>query len=190
MVKWFFALCICSLSNSAFAVGWVVNLGLHEGGEEVAYINYADGSQSKMMAGGLFQVTTGVVAGFKRRWSTELSAGLKLNRLLAAGQSIKFQRTIAELLLFRNINQDIRLGGGLSYHMNGKVSGDVGNLNLASDGYEDTLGFILQVGAKWKRFTFDVRYTNLSYTSVEQTDFTRDGSSVSANFGILLGGKP
>lgn len=164
------------------------------GGDELASVEYSDGTQSDLTLGTYFSFLIGPSV---QAWSSGASS-LELQAMLgwagwATGPEntedrLKLNRFPVELLAFygyRFPNRDmmLRIGGGATYHIGGGVSG-----SGALDGYDldidNALGGTGEAGLAFGIVTTGVRYTYMK-PAIEGLPDPMDGSQLAFFVGIM-----
>jgi hypothetical protein len=151
------------LSALAMDVRFSVRAGYDFGGEAVAEVTYTDGGSDTIRANEGFYFGAG--ASFltdSRTMEIELSANAKFGGVSGSNGDVDWRRFPLEALAFYRLEK-VRLGGGLTYHLNPKLdgSGVVGGLDTK---FENAAGLVLQ--ADWRfgeHATVGLRYTSVEY---------------------------
>lgn len=156
-------------SNKASAAKFLIEGGIEFGGDEILKVFFTNGEDQTMRAGqggylslgGQFQIVK------VKPLMLRAAIGLKYNTTAAENANIRFTRVPITLIPFWNINEDIRLGIGISSHQNVKLKGD----GFVSDvDFRSNIGTRVEIGYKW---------VALAYTAINYTDELN--KSVSAN---------
>lgn len=163
------------------------------GGDEIASVEYSDGSDSSLKMGTYFSVTAGPSFQF---WSSGQSMAEVQAMVGWAGWStgpentddrLSLHRFPAELLVFygyRLPDRDVslRFGGGVAYHVVGGLSGS-GSLEGFEMGVDNSVGPVAEASAIFGILSGGLRYTYMN-NSVEGFADPLSGSSISLFLGI------
>lgn len=150
-MKKFLAIAALSLSASlpAFAGTYdntghfLMGMGLTFGGDTLVTLHYTDGSSSNIKSGGLVHFYGGYEYRFDNRVSLQATLGYHVDDNTAKNGSVKFARYPLEVLGYYGITDNVRLGGGLRYVMNPKVSGS-GLGSGINHTFDDTTGLVIE----------------------------------------------
>lgn len=174
-------------------LGWEGRMQMGFGGDELATVEYSDGTSSDLTLGTHFSVAIGPAfeAWTSGRHSVEL-LGLLGAAVWETGPQntddrLRLTRFPAELLAFygysmpeRNIL--LRFGGGMTSHLGGGVSG-TGALEDTDVDLANASGPTFETSVVFGRMALGLRYTNMSVT-IDGESF--DESSFGIYFGIAL----
>jgi hypothetical protein len=140
--------------------GFVGELDLEFGGDQVASVLYTNGSTQGVNAGQGGTLALGMHYR-PARWDVDLSAtlGYKYVTTAASNADINISRTVLQVLATYDPADSWWVGAGPVWH-NG-VKFDVGGLGRNLD-LGNSTGFTLQAGWKW----IGVTYTKMDYTEV------------------------
>jgi hypothetical protein len=146
--------------------------GADFGGDTLVNVTFTDGSTASVKANEGFYFGGGAsIVTDSKLVEIELSLAYKFSMINASNGDIDWTRWPLEALVFYRLDK-VRLGGGLTYHLNPEVdgSGVATPLNIK---FDDALGFVLQADYRLSdKMAIGMRYTNLKYEV--------DGSSASA----------
>ena len=175
-----FVLLLC-VSSQAAAVGVFVEGGIHSGGDTIVTAVFTDGSTESIKAGDLISGAIGIESDITDSLLLKLSAGLKIDLILAENADLSFERMPFEAMLFFK-GETLHLGAGITHHRNVRLRGDFG-LGIPTVDYEDATGYAVQLD-----YLLNERgYLSLKYTAIDYQVFSGgpdiDGSSI----GILIG---
>lgn len=156
-------------SNNSITAKFLVEGGIEFGGDEILKVFFTNGEDQTMKAGqggyfalgGQFQMTK------VKPLMLRAAIGLKYNTTAAENANIRFTRVPITLIPYWNINEDIRLGIGISSHQ---------SVRLKGDGFVPDVDF---TGSFGTRVEFGYKWVALTYTSMKYTDELN--KSVSAN---------
>lgn len=139
-------------------------LGYEFGGDTMVEVLFTDDSTRSIRANeGLFFGGGASIVSDAKTMEIELTLAYKFQLISASNGDVTWSRWPVEALAFYRLPQ-VRLGGGLTYHLNPKVSssGDIGGLNLK---FENALGVVLQGDYRLNdRANLGLRFTSLQYT--------------------------
>lgn len=140
--------------------GFLVNLDLDFGGDDLVTINFEDGDSQDVKAGQ--GVAFGLGGWFRPVADTpfELQAALGYKYLTTAASNadIKLTRTTLQLNAVYRFENAWYLSGGLVRHMSPELDGDGFFEDIE---FDDATGFSAEVGWKW----IGLHYTALDYSS-------------------------
>jgi hypothetical protein len=168
------------------------------GGEKIAEVEYSDGSRSDLSLGTYFFLGVGGI------YSPWRSGPMGLDLELLAGWAtwstgpentddrIRLSRFPLEALAYyRHVLSDtpdgemlLRVGGGVSYHLIGGVSG-TGSLDDVSVDFDNALGGVIEAAFVYTAIAGGVRYSPMKYHTARDGQ-TLDASSVGAFLSLLL----
>jgi len=146
---------------------FLVGAGLTYGGDEIAdvtVIDYDDDYSSQdVTAGGLIHLYTGINAYIPDSdFSIQTTIGYHVDGIFASNGSVAFTRYPLELIPYYNFNR-IRIGLGLSYHINPEFSGE-SDAGLGDREYDNALGLVASVEVKLgSHFAVGLHYTDIDY---------------------------
>ena len=164
-----------------------VGLGLTFGGDELAYATFTDGNTEKVKAGELLHIYGGLLFNMPDSpFSTRLAIGYHFDSITADNGKIEFTRMPLELVPYYNFNNNNRIGVGLSYHLDPKLSSDV----LPDVTFDDALGFLVEYGFGFSNSAWiSLRYVNIDYDPATIDGYSINGKSMDgSHFGIYLQG--
>lgn len=165
--------------DSSFAY----KLGYDSGGDTLVTVTFVGGDTENIKANrGLFFGGGVSMVNETKDIETEITLSYKFDDISASNGDITFSTWPLDALAFYRTPQ-VRVGGGVTYHLNPDLSGSgvASGLNV---NFKDSLGFIVQ--ADWRiseKVNLGLRYTAL--------DYEVEGSSASVNsngIGIVLSG--
>lgn len=171
-------------TNHNLGAHFMLTGGLTHGGDKIATIEYEDGDDADIRAGGLFLLGLGVDYRFTPSWELQLTLNYQFDRANAENGDASFHRMPIDLLGFYRQGAH-RFGGGLTYHMSPEFEADFDSLddNISVD-FDDALGLVLEYDYFFNdSLSVGVRYTTIEY---EISDYSEevDGSY----FGLMLNG--
>jgi hypothetical protein len=118
-------------AQSGLPVRPFVGMGLTGGGDELATVQFTDGSSKSISAGGLIEFKAGVDWRMAGPFSLRGSFGYHVDNTTASNGSMRFERFPLELLAFWHGSDRFRLGGGVRQATSARVtsSGQAGGIN-------------------------------------------------------------
>lgn len=162
------------------AANGLIQAGLHYGGDDLVTATFTDGDTAKLKGGGLFSFSAGVGFDLAEKAEARLMAGVKFDTIEAENGSAKFIRFPLEALYLYRSTEEVSIGGGLSYHLNPKISGD-GLASSVGAEFDNALGFVLMLDyALPTNVYFGVKLTKIDY-EIQGTSFS--GNSIGATVG-------
>ena len=180
---------ICSLflfSCSSYADNFVIDGGLHFGGDRLVTIYNDNGTSQDVKAGQLLSVAGGYIFELSESMDMSVTFGLKVDSArINNGDDgkVSFTRYPLNVLLFHR-TEAWRFGAGLTYHLNPELKIET---SYYSDTYEfeDALGMLAEVRYYFTDRAFvGGRYTKIEYELNDGPyNYKFDGSST----GIVLG---
>ncbi len=138
-------------------------VGFDGGGDKLATVVFTDGTHENIKANaGIFFGGGMSIVNDSKSVEGELAITYKVDDITASNGDVTWSRWPIDALAFYRWNK-VRLGGGLTYHINPKLSGSgvASGINLT---FKDSLGYLLQ--ADWRiteKMNLGARYTMLDY---------------------------
>ena len=133
------------------------------GGDTLITVQFSDGSSESIKANELLSLGGGVsIVNDAGDIETELTLSYKFRMVTATNGDVTFSRWPLDALVFYRL-PELRLGGGLTYHLGPELSGSgfAGGLNVK---FDDALGLLLQADYRvTPKINLGVRYTSLDY---------------------------
>lgn len=166
-------------SDRPFTAKFLVEAGVEYGGDEILQVFFTNGEDQTMRAGqgGLIAIGGEFQLGAVKQLMLRTSIGLKYNTTAADNANIRLTRFPFHFTPFYKINNDFRLGVGVTSHLGPKLKGD-GFLNDVT--YKSNVGPRFEFGYKWIALTYTaVKYKDESGESFSANSF---GASVSFTF--------
>lgn len=154
---------------------FLVEAGVEYGGDEILQVFFTNGEDQTMRAGQGGLIAFGGEFQFRdvKPLMLRTSIGLKYNTTAADNANIRLTRFPFHFTPFYKINDDFRLGVGVTTQLGPKLKGD---------GFLQDVAYKSNVGP---RFEFGYKWIALTYTAVKYKDET--GESFSANsFGAAV----
>ncbi len=170
---------IFSQNSDSTNAKFLLDLGLHYGGDDIATIQFQNGDEQEMLAGqgltlaigGEFRIPDFKYAIFRT------TIGLKYSTTAADNANIMFLRYPLNLMAFAIPVDDFRIGLGATSHLGAVLKGDGFFEDVE---YESSFGPRIELGYKWVSLT----YTNITFTDEFGQDY--DGSSFGVNFSVTF----
>ena len=160
---------------------FVLEAGLHAGGDKLATVYFTDGSSKTINAGDGLSLSLGAKLGLSETMSAVITYGIKEDKVSASDGDISFTRNpLDALLLFKS--DKWQYGAGLTYHTGVKFKVATAYTNYTVD-FKSALGAILDA----RYFFSDSAYVGGRYTIINyETETT--GKSFSGNsIGVVVG---
>ena len=154
-----------SVGSHAADVRPIIKAGFDFGGDTVVSVGVTGGSSSSKSIkanDGVFVGGGASILMDSKKVEVELSASYKFWTIAAQNGDIDWTVLPLDALVFYRM-PNVRLGGGLTYHLSPTLSGSGAASGLKAK-YDDALGFVLQGDYVLKnRFNFGLRYTSVNY---------------------------
>jgi hypothetical protein len=154
--------------------------GFDFGGDTIVTAVFVGGETESIKANEGFYIGGGVsILNATRDIEMELSIAYKWALIDAENGDIDWTRVPLEALVFYRF-PNVRLGGGLTLHLDPKLrgSGVVGGLSVD---FDDALGVVLQADYLFgDKVSIGVRYTNIKYDAPGGASATGDGIGITA----------
>lgn len=158
----------------------LLKAGADFGGDTMATVTFDDGDTQKIRGNQGFYVGGGVaIIDAERSMEYHLTAAFKFYFVDADNGDVEWTRVPLEALAFYRFER-VRLGGGLTYHVNPRIEGS-GFATPLDIKFKNALGVVLQ--ADWRAtetLGLGVRYTFLEYEA--KGNFT--GTAKANGFGL------
>ena len=165
---------------SAADLQWVFSLAIESGGDKLAEVTFNDGTKESIRGGGFGNLAGGFIMNWDESTETQVTIGWKFDSVEATNGSLEWDRYPLEALQFYK-HDAWRMGGGITYHMNPKISGSgfvSGSISL-----DNALGFVVEA---------DYTLQNNAYFGVRGTfiDYEIANESINGNsLGVIVGGR-
>ena len=121
-----------------------VNLGYGSGGDTLASVTMTDGSSQSIKAGKGVTIKGGVEFWIGQNATFQLSGAYQVDDTTATNGNITFSRWPIEGLMFWNMSEQVRLGGGLRKSTGAKLKGSGVASSFGSYLLESTTGIVLE----------------------------------------------
>jgi len=161
-------------------VGFLGQLDLDYGGDDVATVYFEDDESQNVKAGQGMAVSVG--AYFRPMASStfeiDASVGYKFSTTAASNADIGVERTMLQLGVSHRWPNGLTLGGGLVQNLNPTVDGD----GFFEDiDFDDATGYNIEIGWRW----ITLHYTDMTYESdlYEDVDASHFGVRFTYRYG-------
>ena len=163
-----------------------VGLGLTFGGEDIATVEYTNGTNKTLSSGGLVDIQAGLEYGLTGLpVAVQATVGYHADTANARNGDMTFSRVPVEVIALYDLGNQWRLGGGVRSATSGKFTGSGDGAYTAlgsSTTFKSTLGWLAEVEFKaTPQLGIQARYVNESYTVDLPSKPKIDGS----HFGIF-----
>jgi hypothetical protein len=164
-------------SKSPVIAKFLIESGIEYGGDEFLKVYFTNGEDQTMRAGQGGFITFGSQLQFSnvKQLMLRASIGIKYNTTAADNANIRLTRYPINLTPFWNINNDFRLGIGVTTHLSPKLKGDGFIPDVA---YTSSVGPRFEFGYK----SFALTYTALSYEDQRGKSFSASSIGASIHF--------
>jgi outer membrane protein with beta-barrel domain len=142
----------------------MLKAGLDTGGDKLLTVTFTDGSTKTIRANeGLFVGVGASIVNETKDMEAELSLSAKFATISANNGDVTWTRFPLDALVFYRF-PSFRVGGGLTYHMNPKVSSSGVALIPSDVQIDNALGYVLQADYRFgEKIGLGLRYTGLEY---------------------------
>jgi hypothetical protein len=165
-------------ADEAKPLRFLLGAGITAGGDKLGTtVQYSDGSAVDLNAGGLLALYAGMDYRYPNKVSVQATIGYHVDDRSAKNGSVRFDRYPFEMLAYYGITDQFRLGGGVRYVMNPKVSGS-GIASGTAYEFDSTTGAIIE-GEYFFTPTFGLKIRAVSETYKPKNG----GNSVNGNHG-------
>ncbi|MAM88079.1 MAG: hypothetical protein CME36_12320 [unclassified Hahellaceae] len=165
----------------------VGSLGLTTGGDELASLEFVDGDDADIKAGGLFSIAGGL--GYQLPTSPlylQSTIGYHFDSVNAENADASFSRVPFELLAFYTADQ-FRVGGGLSYHLSPELEFELDGVGKESIKFDDAAGLVLQADyLATRKVGFGLRAVFIEYDTGQNGSEAVDGNQFGLQATIFL----
>jgi len=124
-------------------VRFFLGAGLTAGGDKLVKLEFTDGTDSTVTAGGLVQLTGGVDYRINSDFSLQTSINYHVSDATASDGSVKFTRMPIELIGYYNVTPEWRIGAGARYVSSAKLSAS-GNAGHGHVDFDNTVGALVE----------------------------------------------
>jgi hypothetical protein len=158
-----------------------VSFGLSRGGDDLLTIATGGGTE-EISAGGYFYASYGGLFQWDNpQLESQISLGYFFDAHVYSNGDASFERFPLEGLVFYKYSDKVRMGGGVTYHINPVLTCDITAICNGDVSFDDALGMVLQSdwGIGDGSIAVGLRYTHIEYTGPF-------GSSANgSNFGLI-----
>ncbi|MFN7495324.1 MAG: hypothetical protein ACK5RG_20565 [Cyclobacteriaceae bacterium] len=164
-------------SERPLTAKFLIEGGFEFGGDEILQVFFTNGGNQTMRAGQGGYIAFGGQLQFAKvkQLTVRASLGIKYNTTAADNADIRLTRLPVTITPFWNINDDFRLGVGVTTHINPSLHGDGFVPDVA---YTSTTGPRFEFGYRWIALT----YTAISYKTVSGASFSASSIGVSLSY--------
>lgn len=143
----------------------LVGIALTGGGETLADVQYQDGSHEKIRSGGLVDLYGGLeLHPVGTPFAVQATLGYHFDTQQANNGDLTFSRVPFEVLFMAHVAPQFRLGAGLRYATNVRLSGGGAGSQYGNNRYEDSTGFIAKAEWMWAMNAgIELRYVDERY---------------------------
>jgi len=133
------------------------------GGDTLVTVVFTDGTRETIKANELLSLGGGVsIVNAAGDIEAEVTLSYKFALISASNGDVTFSRWPLDALVFYRL-PELRLGGGLTYHINPKLSGS-GVASGIDATFDNALGLLLQADYRvTPKINLGIRYTSLDY---------------------------
>lgn len=158
---------------------FLIEAGIEFGGAEILQVFFTNGEDQTMRAGQGGFIAVGGQFEFKnaKHFMLRTTLGIKYNTTAADNANIRLTRFPIQLTPFWKINEDVRLGVGISTHLGPKLNGDGFTPDVK---FESNAGPRFEFGYKW----FALTYTAINYKDNFNKSFSASSFGASVSFTI------
>lgn len=162
------------------------HLGYSAGGATLVSGTYTDGTSYTINAGQGLMLALGADYRVAEQVSVQATVGSHVDKTHATNGEIAFRRTPVELLVFYDLNEQLRLGGGLRKAQNAEVTASGVAAGMPGTGsYESSGGLVFEgqyffastrTTVRKAQWGLGVRIVSESYKPNDGSTGARDGS--------------
>lgn len=147
--------------NSKTTISPILFAGITYGGDDLYKVEYDDGSDSELKAGGMLSLGGGMSFDLNG-YTVQTTAAYHFDSAEAENGDANFSRWVFEVLPFYNIDEHHRVGLGLGYHTGIELESDF-DIDKTQVEFDATTGIIVEYGYSWERNTLAMRYVSVEY---------------------------
>lgn len=131
------AAALCAVAAAHADVAGFAGLGITGGGDKLATVEYTNGDTQNINSGGLVEFRGGAeYRAPNQPWAVQASIGYHVDRTAARNGDITFSRWPIELIGLWSAAPNVRLGAGLRYATNARLSSSgasyIGNYDMSA----------------------------------------------------------
>lgn len=156
---------------------FLVGGGLTFGGDKLITVEYENGIDMDVRAGGMIAINAGIDYRVTDTFSFQATVGYHVDNTSASNADARFSRVPMELLAYYHVSPQWRVGGGARYVSKPKfkMSGVIGNDNIT---FDNTVSGVVEAEYLLGRHAgFKLRYVHEKYKH-DWIDGKIDGSHV------------
>lgn len=174
---------LASAQSAPLRSNLFVNIGYGSGGDTLASVQMTDGSVQSIKAGKGLTLKGGVEFWVGQDATFQLSAAYHVDDTTATNGDITFSRWPIEGLMFWNLNDRVRLGGGLRKATGAKLKGSGVASSFGSYLLESSTGIVLEGEYLFTPQTgVTLRYVKESFTVNGGPSISGDHVGVGLNY--------
>ncbi len=142
----------------------VERLGITVGGDVISRLTRSDGTYREITGGGLYQAGLGVLYQWKSvPFSAELTFNYHVNSDYNGNNNASFRRNPLEALLYFNVGDRFRIGGGMRYVYAARATSSLNGV-AEKITFANTTGSIVEVGYEVTPYGWiNLRYVKEAY---------------------------
>lgn len=142
---------------------FLVGGGLTFGGDKLATAKYTNGGEINIHAGSMVAVNVGIDYRIAEAFSVQGTVGYHFDNASGTNGNIRFDRFPVELLGYYNVMPQWRVGGGVRYVTNAKLSSS-GVAYFGDYGFDNTFGAVVEGEYMFgPKVGMKIRYVNEKY---------------------------
>lgn len=143
---------------------FLVGTGITFGGDKLMTVEYENGVEMDIRAGGMIAFTAGIDYFVNDKFSFQGTIGYHVDNTSARNADARFERFPIELLAYYHVSPSWRIGGGARYVSNPKLKTD--GLAMGNFSFDNSVGGVLEAEYLMNRHVgFKVRYVMEKYES-------------------------
>jgi len=164
---------IAMSSISAFAnedttespVSFSLVAGIAVGGDKLADIDYDNDTSDSIKAGSGFAFGGGVNFQINTNWSVQSNLAYFFDTDNADNADIGITRLTLDLIPYYKINNDFKVGAGITYHINPEFEYEITNISKSIIEFDSAMGLVASVGYELQSVNswVELRYTAIDY---------------------------
>jgi hypothetical protein len=140
--------------------------GIATGGEKLANIEYDNDTSDSIKAGGGLVIGAGLNYSLDENWSIQSNMGYFFDTDNAENADIGITRFTLDVNPYYQINDDFKVGAGITYHINPEFEYDYTNIFKTTTEFDNALGFYVTLGYELQSLNswIELRYNAIDYT--------------------------
>lgn len=139
-----FASTLAAAQSAPLRSNLFVNIGYGSGGDTLVHVPMTDGSAQDIQAGKGVTLKGGVEFWVGQNTTLQVSAAYHVDTINATNGDVSFSRWPIEGLLFWNLSDQVRVGGGLRQTTGAKLSGSGAAAGLGTYHFDASTGIVLE----------------------------------------------